>query len=101
MINPYPVEQAKNNSSRCYLSTILDELSKKINEKIEKASKDGYYHAAIIYREHCTRELKELDNIINIIEQKYLEAGYEDIDIYWTITKDCTNLIKYIIKIYW
>lgn len=101
MINPYPVEQARNKSSHYYLFTILDKISKKINEKIEKASKDGYYHTVIIYREHCAREPKELDNIINIIEQKYLEAGYEDIDIYWTISNNCTNLIKYIIKIYW
>lgn len=101
MINPYPVDQARNNSSHYYLSTILDEIIKKVNAEIDHASKNGYYSATIIYREYLLRKPEQLNTIVDIIEQKYYKAGYEDVDVYWDIASVNTDFAEYVIKISW
>lgn len=101
MINPYSVEQARENSSHYYLNTILDEISERINAGIDDASKKGYYSATIIHHEHRLRDPKQLNTIIDVIEQKYYKAGYEDVDARWDTIKVDTDFVEYVITVSW
>lgn len=101
MINPYSVEQARDNSSHYYLSTILDEILEKINAGIENASKNGYYSSTIIYHEHRLRDPEQLNTIISIIEKEYYKAGYEDVNAYWDIANVNTDFVEYVITVSW
>lgn len=101
MINPYSVEQARNNSSHYYLDTILDEISEKINAEIASASRNGYYSATVIYHEHYLRKPEQLNTIISIVEEEYYKAGYEDVDAYWDIADINTDFVEYVIKVSW
>lgn len=101
MIKPYPVEQARDNSSHYYLNTILDEILERINAGIDDASKKGYYSATIIHHEHRLRDPEQLNTIISIIEEEYYKAGYEDVDAYWDIANINTDFVEYAITISW
>lgn len=101
MIKPYSAEQAKQNSFHYYLDAILKEMSEKINIEIEKASKDGYHHATIIYREHHLKDPEQLNTIASIIRQEYYTAGYEDVDANWDAVSDYAEFAEYVISLSW
>ena len=101
MINPYSVEQARDNSSHYYLDTVLDEIAEKINAEIGNASRNGYYSATVIYHEHRLRDSEQLNTIVSIIEEEYYKAGYEDVDVYWDIVDVNTDFVEYVITVSW
>lgn len=98
MFKPYPVHEAKNNTDKYYLSTLLDSIADKINVGIESESKKGYSSATIVYQDYHERDAEVLVDMFYIIRTQYMQAGYRDVDTDWHFG---SNGLEYVITVFW
>ena len=98
MIKPYPVDIAKENSDKYYLSTLMDSIIEKINTEIRSESMKGYYSATIVYQDYHKREAGVISDMFNIIRTQYLQAGYRIVETDWHFG---SNGLEYVITVSW